>query len=88
MADRVFRKAVGDDVLDPELVPLELIAQKSRARFVFLTGWIDGRNADEVGGEPDDLVSRSIHFRNDAIDGVHGVRPTIAQCALLYGWRS
>jgi hypothetical protein len=70
---------IGDDVLDIKMMPRELSAEKPRTRFVFVARRIDRGNPHEIARELNNLVSGSIDFAHDAIDGVHGVGPTILQ---------
>ena len=73
MIGRMLRTIVGDDVFDVVLVLSKTIAEKSRAPLVLRAWWIDCRNADEVGGELNDLACGAIDFGHHTIDGVHGL---------------
>ena len=69
----VFGKAFGREVLDIESAALQTISNEVRAVAVSLTGRIDRRNANEIGGECDSLRRRRIDLSQDAIDlcGTH-----------------
>ena len=67
------------DLLDIKMMPRELSAEKPRTRFVLVARRIDCGNPDEIARELNNLVSGAIDFAHDAIDGVHGVGPTISQ---------
>jgi hypothetical protein len=69
MRDGMFGKPFSGDVVDVEPALLKLRANEARAFLVRLAGWIDGGDANEAGGEVDDLAGRVIHRRQHAIDG-------------------
>ena len=73
VAPGMLGKAFGRKVLDIESAALQTISNEVRAVAVSLTGRIDRRNANEIGGERDSLRRRRIDLSQDAIDlcGAH-----------------
>ena len=54
--------------LDVCAMRAQLVADHARAGFVFVPGRIDGRNADQPRREIDDLVARTVHFRQHTVE--------------------
>ena len=67
IARRVLGPAFGGEVFDVERRAREVVAEKARALLVRLARRIDGRDADEIGRELDDLVDRAVDFGDHAV---------------------